>query len=330
MNKIPVWRTVGRAYGFAFGHYLTVLGIVWLPLVIMTAASFFLVRPFYAQNLSGEKGGAMPFDPRLMRINLLVQLLALLVSTIMSVGIAKEVLGLRTGPRFFYLSFGAAEFRVLIGYFALILLFIVIVIGLAIAGGIAGGVAGVLASQVTSLPKPLVGLIVVAIVLAVFLAMIFIMVRLSFLFVPSTVAEHRIGIARSWELTHGNFWRIFAIGLMIFIPLIIIFCAVGFAILGAGYLDFAMQHTGDPAAVQAYVMHRLMPIMSNPVAIVVGLIVYPVFYGLTLSPPAFAYRALIPLPAEPAPVPETAPVTSDLDVPKELADVIEPEKPTER
>jgi hypothetical protein len=249
-----------------------VLGIVWLPTAILGAASYVLLRPFYTDIFSGNNGAVMVFDPRLMRIDLMLQLLLLLMTTILSVGITKEILGTRTGPRSFYLRFGAAKFRVLIGYFALILLFIVFSFAFVLAGSIAGGViAAVVAMAVPSFPDAL-GWTVGVTVLAVFLAIIFIMVRLSFLFGPATVAE--LG------------------------PLVIIFCAID-AVLGVGYFDFATHHLKDPAAVQAHIMQRMqriMPILGNPVAVVLGWLVYPVFYGLTLSPPVFAYRALIPPP----------------------------------
>src|SRR5947207_1805926 len=125
MNKIPVWRTVGQTYGFAFGKYFTILGIIWLPMLVQSAITYSLQVPLHDLIAASAHGHAPMFGPQFARTNLLIQIVALLALTIVSVGITKEVLGLRTGPRFFYAGFGGAELRVLVGYFALVLLFIV-------------------------------------------------------------------------------------------------------------------------------------------------------------------------------------------------------------
>jgi hypothetical protein len=338
MNKIPVWRTVVHSYGFAFGKYFTILGIIWLPMLVQSAISYSLQVPLHDLMAASAHGPAPMLDPRFARVNLLVQIVALIALTIVSVGITKEVLGLRTGPRFFYARFGAAELRVVVGYFALFLLFIVFaiafVLGILILAGISTVIAGQLASPAA---KGIAALVIVSAAFAVWLALLYATVRLTFLFLPSTVAERRIGIARSWELTSGNFWRIFAIGILVFLPLITAAIVLGLTILGAGYVDFVMQHTNDPQAIQQFVMQRMENyFQALPLILVVNFFVAPVIYGLMVAPASFAYRALIPSPLEVAPVlvppPEPAPeqrTAEDSGLPKEIGESIEPEKPAE-
>jgi hypothetical protein len=40
MSKIPVGATIARAYGFAFGDFFKILGVVWFPWAIVSAASY--------------------------------------------------------------------------------------------------------------------------------------------------------------------------------------------------------------------------------------------------------------------------------------------------
>jgi hypothetical protein len=333
MNKIPVWHTVARTYGFAFGKYFAILGIIWLPLLIQSAITYALQLPLHDLMAAAAHGQAPMLDPRFARLNLLVQIVALIALTIVSVGITKEVLGIRTGPRFFYAGFGGAELRVVVGYFALLLLFVVFVIafvlGLLILAGISAVIAGQLASPAV---KGIAALVIICAGFAVWLALLYAIVRLTFLFLPSTVAEQRIGIARSWELTSGNFWRIFAIGVLVFLPLIVAVFVLGLAILGAGYIDFVMHHANDPQAVQQYVMQRMeIFFQAMPIILVANFFIAPVVYGLIIAPAAFAYRALIPAQTESVPPPPQSgqEATEDSGVPNAISDIVAPEKPAD-
>src|ERR1700744_2945468 len=44
MKKIPVGATIAHAYGFAFGHALTVFKAIWLPLLAQLALLLLLTR----------------------------------------------------------------------------------------------------------------------------------------------------------------------------------------------------------------------------------------------------------------------------------------------
>jgi hypothetical protein len=41
MAKIPVAQTLEHAYGFTFGHFLTVIGLTWVLFLIMTIGGYF-------------------------------------------------------------------------------------------------------------------------------------------------------------------------------------------------------------------------------------------------------------------------------------------------
>jgi hypothetical protein len=301
MGKIPVGRTILQSYGFAFGGYLRTLRVIWLPMLASAALTFFLRGPLTAQlaaqaHAQGQFSGLQFQGPVL-----LLELAGFLLLVIMSVGITKEVLGLPRGSRFFYAGFGAAELRVIVGYLALFLLFVVFVVAFVIALALIGS----LAANSAHVPKAAIVSGVGLLALVLWLALIYAMVRLTFLFLPVTVGEHRIGILHGWELTKGNFWRIFAIGIVVLLPLVIIGIFAIFALLGPGYLDFAIKHQGDQAAIQAYAAQHMMGFYENlPAILVVQFITAPVVYGLMIAPAAFAYRTLVPLePIETAPPP---------------------------
>jgi len=320
MSKIPVGRTIAHAYGFAFRHYLTALSITWLPALAGAALSFYFRNEILAQMMARTQGNLATVF-RLERINLIIQLASLVFGAIISVGITKEVLGLRRGWRFFYAGFGAAELRVIAGYFAMILLFIIFAIGFVIVAAISAGVAGIAAGAAAS--KGIIAGAGVLAVIAAWFAMIYIFARLTFLFLPATVAERRIGILRSWELTSGNFWRIFVVGLAIVLPFLILAVCIGIATLGTGYVDFVRQHPGEPAAMQQYVADHIVGLIGNPIVLAVNVLLSPVVYGLFISPAAFAYRALMPPPAADAPI-AAAPPEPASDLPKEIAEIVDP------
>jgi hypothetical protein len=290
MNRIPVGQTIAQAYGFAFGRYFTILGIVWVPMLISLAMVYF----FRLQPLEHAHPGTI--DPAAARVSFLVQIVGVVLFAIMSVGINKEVLGLPRGSRFFYIGFGGAEGRVIGGFFALALLFIVFVLAFFVAVSVLNVIARIIEGQTAlGVARLLLVLLLILLAAAIWLALIYAAVRLTFLLVPATVAEHRIGILSSWQLTAGNFWRIVAIGICVLLPFVIVVLCAAVAVLGSGYISFVAQHAHDPQAIQAYVAQRMAafePYM--PVMLVGSFVANPVLYGLIVSPAAFAYRALVP------------------------------------
>ncbi|MGD0144590.1 MAG: hypothetical protein ABSC92_15660 [Rhizomicrobium sp.] len=308
MDKIPVGRTIGQSYSFAFGRYLPLLGIVWLPVLLIGLFGYFILIPFYQSFPDLIREMALnPHNPRILPPEIystvrwigLLDIVALLIFAMITVGITKEVLGLRQGPRFVYLSFGAAELRVVGSYFILLALLYAAMIAVAIVGGLLGALLYAVASGfVQGDSKSLSGWgvgAIVALAVVVYCAAIYVMVRLSYLNVPVIVAERRIGILRSWELTKGNFWRVFVISLAIFIPFMVLeFAALGIA-FGPALIDFIGTVHEAPATAAA----KLAMLMTSflrflPYMWAVGFLVAPVLYGLLISPAAFAYRALVP------------------------------------
>lgn len=315
MGKIPVGQTIAQAYGFSFGKYLTLLGIVWLPMAAIAVVMYFFLLPFLQSSAElfqqlilhpRDPEVAAAFNQQFGRI-WLFDIVIMLVFVMIKVGITKEVLGLRTGPRFVYLAFGKDELYVLLNYIFVFVILYAAIIAVAIVVALIGVViAIVFASAMPHFdPKASSGLVVAMVVPlagAIECAFIYGMVRLTFLMVPVTVAEKRFGIGRSWTLTKGNFWRIFAIALAIWLPLIILeFLFIGLA-LASHVAAFIAASQKGPAAVAAEFAALWKIYLDNLLYIsLIGFALAPVLYGLIAAPAAFAYRALVPeKPAEPA------------------------------
>jgi hypothetical protein len=128
-------------------------------------------------------------------------------------------------------------------------------------------------------------------------AAIFCALRFGFLICVTTIAEGKITIARSWELSRKNFWRIFVILLAVFLP----FLVLEFAVMAAAGL---FPHLPPPGAtvqqIQAFrverrqytaaAMHRMQHYWYFFYPIMGVLTVY--IYGVLAGAQTFAYRAL--------------------------------------
>ena len=291
MNKIPVGQTIRFAYAFTFGEIGTVIGLIWIPTLIQTVADFFILGTYYPVLADAFDAGAAPSGPAAL-LPLLLVVVSMLTMAMVGVAITQQVLGLRAGPVFAHIAFGSAELKVFGGYFflyglAILFLFVfVLAVSLVSAGSLAavnfmGGGA----------PAFAVGLVVLSLVgLA---AAIFVMTRLSYLLVPTILDGADFGVLRSWQLTRGNFWRIFIVGLATLLPLFIVIDVVGAIFLGPP--PVAAQ-SATPATVEALLHSFAAELRSTlphlPVLMGVGLVMSPLTYGLLFAPAAFAYRVL--------------------------------------
>ncbi|HEY2069043.1 MAG TPA: hypothetical protein VGG48_05775 [Rhizomicrobium sp.] len=326
MNKIPVGHVIGQAYGFAFGSFLSNLGVAWLPLLIYGAAGWFAL-PSVFQSMSHMMDTVATIqpgtqaDPMVMmgpimqfyRILLLLSLLQFLIRTEIMLGITRNALGLAKGPTFVFLSVGAPFWRLLGSYFIVSIFLIVLYIGVWIAMLLIGLLVGLIAAASfsgggdhTTLAAGLLGGGVVLGEIAIFSVMLFAFVRLTFLLTPAVVAEERLAVTRSWELTRGNFWRSVLIGIAIFFPLMILANIIFFSV-AVGMFEpihrFILAHAGeqtqDPRAAMQF-MHEFMNSLGNAVVarwyiLAPVLVVYLVlFYGLAAGAAASAYRSLVP------------------------------------
>jgi hypothetical protein len=299
MTKIPVGKTIARAYAFGFGDFFRILGVMWLPLAVMWIPGIFLQRRMMALQVQAAAGNLSAFHD-LWPILLPLYLLIFLFLFMQIIGIAKLALGIKKGPAWFYFSLGKPVWR-LIG--SVLLLIVAMTVGW-LAALLGGVVTGFLASLLTkavgsSLFSGILGVVAVVAMIALWCGYIYAVVRLTFLLVPIIAAEEEgFALARSWILGVGNFWRMFVVLLTVVGPFLVLEMALVFGVLFRG-VPFPPSHPSaeQAAAFQAAMNARALEMVGTMshywyVAYPVSIIVLVVFYGVYIGAPCFAWRAL--------------------------------------
>jgi hypothetical protein len=290
MNKIPVGRVIGRTYAFTFGEIGTVIGLIWIPTVLSVVGNFLVQRMMAGQPMPDPAGP--PAMPPGFGLSILFLVLSLFLSVMVAVALTRQVLGLRQGPAFAHFAIGGEEFRV---FGAFVLMYLVILL-FAFAAGL--GVAVLAGVATFAIPDKTVGQAAGAAIALVggvvgVGGLIYLMVRLSFLMIPSAVNEGEFGLTRSWELTKGNFWRIIGVALATALPVLILIIIADVVILGPGYFLLMGQMIKDyehgpkyAAQIQDIAQHK------TPILLGFALLVAPITSGLIFTPAAFAYQMI--------------------------------------
>ena len=290
MKKIPVWKTIAGGYAFTFGQLGTIIGLIWLPMVIVAVAGYLVASQYYTAIPAALEEGDPAAAGRAALIVIVWSILSLVLSAMMYTAVMRQALGLRHGPALVSFQFGAAELRV---FGAIVSLFFLLIFFFIVYAMLAGAGAAILQALMAGAPQKTQQAALGLFALALLAAFFFVMVRLSFLMIPAAVAEGNFGLVRSWQMTGGNFWRIFLVGLFTIAPLMIAILAAELAILGP---DFFMAHNvpaGDADA-QLKDMIAQMRAASPHMPLLYGFsfLIAPLATGLGLAPPAIAYLAL--------------------------------------
>lgn len=302
MNKIPVWRTIGSAYGFTFGSLATIVGLIWLPLALLFVCEYFAISRYLDSVLTALANGNRYEIYRGAGYLYLYRIGALFLQATIAVPVMRQALGLRKTGAIVHFGFGVTQLRLfgaLVAYFLIVLtieiaglvLSVVLFSGLNVVGKNLGEIHGVSALFVARCVE--LG------ILAVFgAALLFVVLRLSFLLTAVTVAENRIDLIRAWTLTHGNFWRIVLVSAAVTLPAWFLYLAIQIAFVGfAAYAEaiHILPNVGQFAGnvrIAALQVHRLLAWL--PYVYAAWLLVQPLALGLASGAAAGAYRALVP------------------------------------
>lgn len=290
--KIPVGKTLEAAFIFAFRNILSILGTVWFPVlvagVLIGGAAFLTVSGMHGHIPDPKTQWAAFVQFLLQLIPLLVWAVIVVIVTgaMVQVGLLRKALGLHPSPVFVFYSLGRDVWRLIGASFLLLVIAIGLEIAFVAAGFIVYGVAH------ATLHEPGSYWIAGAAGVVLFCAYFYCMVRLGYFVPVIVVAEHHIGIGRSWELARGNFWRIIAITIVLSLAIGIVAQMVQ-AIFLPPFMTTFDEH-GDPHMV----MQRIMAYFHTvaPILIVVGLFRIIFQYGLMAGAAANAYRAVTPPP----------------------------------
>lgn len=281
MAKIPVGKTIAYAYGFTFGNFLTVLGLSWVPLVL-TAVVAYVTLPTYfagmqAMMTSGDPSGIVTGGGLMLLLNIV----AFAAFIMIYVGIARQALGLRSGPAYYYFSVDAAFWRLLLAY----LLTIVIGIGGAFLIMIVFGILLVVFAPLA-----------VIVIIVGFFGLAYVMLRLTFLQPALAVAEEKGIVGRAWSLGKGNFWRFFAVLLGIMIPMVILLGVIQMSFFSSLAI-VPPPENASPAEAAAFMAQMGAQIVGLlPILIPIAILFYAAMIAMVVSASAFAYRSLVPAP----------------------------------
>ena len=294
MNKIPVAQTVAESYRFVFGGLGKVIGLIWLPVVILTVGGYFAMVPYFSGMAGALESGDVSQQASPLLHVLAFDIVVIVLMAMISVAIAREILNPVRRPSFLRFALGPAEFRVVGGSIALFFLMIIFVVILVIVGLVlgfvvhailpaAGAAAGKGAAAGTGVLAGFIG----------FCVLIYVMVRLGFLLVPAVAMEGGFGLERSWRLTKSNFWRIIAIAVLTLLPVAIVAVFIDLMILGPDFLNPHLELARDPAAQMRHSAEQMRQMSAHlPLMMGIGFLLAPFTYGMTFAPAAFAYRAL--------------------------------------
>ena len=293
MNKIPVAQPVVESYRFTFGGLSKVIGLIWLPVVILTVGGYFTLVPYFSNMAGALDAGDTGQQGVLLLRQLAVEIVAIVLMAMIAVAVAREILAPLKRPLFLRFGLGPAEFRTIGGFIGLFMLLIVFVVVLMVVGLVIGLAANaVLPAAGAASGKGAAGMGVLAGLFG-FCVLIYVMVRLGFLLVPAVVMEGGFGLERSWRLTKGNFWRIVAIGLATLLPIVIVAGFIDLTVLGPNFLNPHLELARDPAAQMRHSAEQMRQMSAHlPLLMGIGFLLAPFTYGMTFAPAAFAYRAL--------------------------------------
>ena len=326
MSKIPVTATATGAYRFLFTQIISIVGTIWLPLVVMVALMGGLV---YAVVPHAWWSGGFPpsNDPRvfmaafapILSIYPLIVLIGLVMVSMMFAGLMRHALGQKKTTTFVYFSLVAPVWRLAVAWFLaeiLIIVLLVVLIGIFCAAWLYAmpplphpphptnglfwfnypawlqlscHIAHNCQSVIPKGPQ-IAGLIVLGLVeICVFF---YAAVRLTFFLPAVVVAEGRIGLGRAWSLGGGNFWRIFALFLMTYIPVAILFGMVSHftidPVVQAGVAK--IPHLDSPGQAVAVMFHAQLSLW--PLILAIALLQRVALMGLITGTIGFAYNAV--------------------------------------
>jgi hypothetical protein len=290
MKKLPVLETIKAAYGFVFLHLGSIIGLIWLPMVLITVAAFFAEQHYLdaaanalLTNSSANLGS--------VTLGLIFFFIAwLLFNAIMYVAVVQLALGQRKGGALFHFAFGPTEWRMFRAITSLVgfLLLPALTIGLLINSLLYFGLGG------HALPAPAIIGLEVAVV-AAYLGLAY--VGLRFVFLLPAAAVHDIGpvLPRVWKLSAGNVWRMVAILLGTVVPVAIVAALAQALLEGPQGMTPAFGATNAMAAAQLHVMSMNMPLTQG-----IGFLFAPLLVGLAAGASAASYTALQGAPTPPA------------------------------
>ncbi|MCP4381868.1 MAG: hypothetical protein GY798_10745 [Hyphomicrobiales bacterium] len=211
MRKVPVLEVIKYAYRFLFGEFGTIVRLTWFPLLVIAIVGYAVgYQTIEAQVSSGDFA-----QPSLNQL-----ILSLIGWVVSAAGYAMVAVALhrvilfndRKHGTFLLFSFKRTEWLfVAFGLLAIVAIFVAVIF---VAGfGLGTGVAEASPS--------FFGIIIVVLTLGG----MYLYVRLWPLY-PVMAVEKQLNFKRAFDLSRGNFWRLFGVSILGVLPLVVVILAI--------------------------------------------------------------------------------------------------------
>jgi hypothetical protein len=278
MSSLSVVAIIRDAYLFSIHHLGAVIGLIWVPMLLSTVMGFFTFQRYYNDLIDAlATGNAASLGPSiLMMLGYLVA--ALLLYAVMLVSVVQLALGTRQGGAVFHFSFGALEwrmFRALAGLVGvgILLMLTVIAIGNPLLTLLGGGHVG--EAQAGYL-----------LMLALYGLLLAVAPRFLMLLPAVAAAETAPPLRRCWSLSAGNFWRLLAVLMAVFLPVLLIASVAETLLAGPAP---ALNTSSDKMLMLSGLMRarQVLPLMSG-----LSFLFSPVLIALFCGASVSAWRVL--------------------------------------
>lgn len=191
MQGLPVLATASAAYRFLAREIVTILRLSWLPMLLVTVIQNVATVVLIGQQNDASAAFASPSVWAGWGVRALVFALG---TSMVAVALHRVILyGHRSAGRFAYLYLGQTELLFMLPPLAVTAIFALLLLLL-------------------NLP-----VWIFAVVFPATLALIYLIVRFSLIF-PVTVVKGDYDFAEVRAITKGQFWRLFAVGLLVLLP----------------------------------------------------------------------------------------------------------------
>jgi hypothetical protein len=198
--KLPVFRAVGATFGFIIDNWVTILAIVWVPLLLtagLTIAFGTYVSTTSADLMSRSYevsySEAQSFTSLIGWLNNALGVVSGLISLMAVAGLLRFVIREEKPSLPFYLRWASDEWN-LLGTT------VVLVVGALLILFVTGMVLALLSPLLVSVPFASLGVIFV-----VFCFFAWLVVRICLAY-PAAVGFDQMGIVPAWEASSGRFW----------------------------------------------------------------------------------------------------------------------------
>jgi hypothetical protein len=290
MAKVPVGRSIAHAYEFLFGRFFQIIGTAWLPAVLY-GSGYYVV-------LSNVQGWVSLGDPGAIGRTAGVAVIALLAGTLLhaviAVSLTQEALGVRKDLALAHLVVGPRELRL---FFGLLLYFLLFAVLYTVVAALSVGVmftarkyGSGLAPNLALRGMPAAVVAGAALVIAVLASFWLSMLRLLFMLAPIASVEHRLRLARAWDLTRGSTIRTFFVLVAVFLPVVFLSWAANRFLLHIGPMAGIVPHA-TPAEIVSHVL-QFYASNAGALALVSGMLSV-LNAALLAGASAAAYRTVV-------------------------------------